>query len=218
MNRIEHLKDKLPLHPGIHIDEEYIETAVLVLLVLIKEEYHFVFQKRVPHIRQGGEICFPGGLCLPQDITPEQAAIRETTEEMGIPAERITIIGRVDTLVTPMGVSVNPVVGVADIAGLHEITPNQNEVERIFSLPVSYFETREPQKYETLLKVHPTVLDEDTGREIILLPTRELELPDRYAKPWGTRKHIIYAYRSEHGTIWGLTAKIIVDIITKLRT
>jgi peroxisomal coenzyme A diphosphatase NUDT7 len=218
MNQIDQLKNKLPARPGFYFDEEYIETAVLVLLVFINGEYHFVFQERVPHIRQGGEICFPGGLCLPQDSSPEQAAIRETTEEMGIPAEKLAVIGRVDTLITPMGISVNPVVGTADIAGLHEIRPNRNEVQRFFSLPVSFFEKNEPQKYETLLKVHPTVFDEETGKEIVLLPALELALPDRYAKPWGNRKHIIYVYKSDQGTIWGLTAKIIVDIVKKLKS
>ena len=217
MTNIELLRKKLPAHPGVHSEDEYINTAVLVLLVLSNGEYHFVFQKRGPHIRQGGEIGFPGGFHRPQDATFEETAVRETVEEMGIPAEKLTLIGQLDTLITPLGVSVHAFVGVADIISLDEITPNRDEVERVFSVPVSYFEKHAPKKYEALLQVHPTVVDEKTGREIVLLPARELELPDKYAKPWGGVKHAIYVYKVEQGTIWGLTARIIIDIVKKLR-
>jgi coenzyme A diphosphatase NUDT7 len=217
MISIELLRSKLPAHPGIHSEDEYINTAVLVLLILSNREYHFVFQKRGPHIRQGGEICFPGGLCRPQDGTPQQTAVRETVEEMGIPAEKLTVIGPLDTVVAPLGVSVKTFVGVADIASLDEIKPNRDEVEHVFSIPVSYFENHEPQKYNALLKVHPTTVDEKTGKEIVLFPARELGLPERYAQPWGSMKHPIYVYRLEQGIIWGLTARIIVGVINKLK-
>ena len=217
MDRIQQLKNKLPAYPGVHSEEEYTNTAVLVLLIKSDGEYHFVFQKRGPHIRQGGEICFPGGLYRPQDGAPKQTAVRETVEEMGIPAEKITVIGQLDTIVAPLGVSVKTFVGVADIAGLGEIRPNRHEVEQVFSIPVSYFESHEPLKYNALLKVHPTTVDEKTGEEIVLFPARELGLPERYVKPWGGMKHPIYVYRLEQGVLWGLTARIIVDIIKRLK-
>jgi len=217
MTKLDLLQGKLPAHPGVHSEDDYINTAVLVLLVFLNGEYHFVFQKRVPHIRQGGEICFPGGFRRPQDATFEQTAIRETVEEMGIPEEKLIVIGQFDTLITPLGVSVNAFVGVADITSLGEITPNRDEVEWVFSIPVSYFEKHAPQKYEALLQVHPTIVDEKTGHEIVLLPAKELGLPDKYMKPWGGVKHVIYVYKVEQGTIWGLTARIIVDIVKKLQ-
>lgn len=217
MTKLELLRSKLPAHPGVHSEDNNINTAVLVLLFFFKGEYHFVFQKRVPHIRQGGEICFPGGYRRPQDATFEQTAIRETVEEMGIPTEKLTVIGQLDTLITPLGVSVNAFVGVANIINLGEVTPNRDEVDRVFSVPVSYFKKHAPQKYETLLQVHPTIVDEKTGREIVLLPARELGLPDKYTKPWGGVKHAIYVYKVEQGTIWGLTARIIIDVVNKLK-
>jgi hypothetical protein len=72
------LKNVLPEIPGINGSEEYFKAAVLVLLVLLDEEYHLVFQKRVLNIRQGGEICFPGGHFDP-GIDPdfEHTAIRD---------------------------------------------------------------------------------------------------------------------------------------------
>ena len=76
---IEGLKDKLPVVPGINGKEEYFNSAALVLLMLVNEEYHFVFEKRAANIRQAGEICFPGGKFDPdQDASFLDTAIRET--------------------------------------------------------------------------------------------------------------------------------------------
>lgn len=217
MKQLDELQHKLPTHPGILSKAEYINTAVLVLLVFFEGEYHFVFQKRGPHIRQGGEICFPGGLRHPEDRSSEQTAIRETVEELGIPAEKLAIVGALDTLIAPMGAVVEAFLGTADLTSLDELSPNQDEVDEVFTIPVSFFEKTEPAKYQALLKVHPVVQDEKTGEETVLFPARDLGLPEKYALPWGNMKHTIYAYRVEQGLIWGITAQFIVDVVKKLR-
>ncbi len=218
MTRIEQLESKLLAHPRIcALGEDYINTAVLVLLVFIGGEYHFVFQRRGPHIRQNGEICFPGGVYHPEDGTLQQTAIRETVEEMGMPAEKIRVIGALDTQIASIGATVDAFVGLADLKGLDEIAPNKDEVELVFSIPVSFFENHEPQKYQTPLKVHPSYVDEQTGKEVILFPARELGLPDRYTKPWGGLKHTIYVYTVTQGVIWGITARFIVDVVNRLK-
>jgi len=217
MTRLEQLQGKLPARAGIHARGEYIDTAVLALLIFINGEYHFVFQKRSPHIRQNGEICFPGGVCHPGDASPEDAAIRETGEEMGIPAEKIKVIGALDAQIASVGAIVHAYVGVADISSLDEIAPNKDEVEFVFTVPVSYFEKNEPVRYQTLLKVHPVVVDEKTGEETVLFPARELGLPDKYTKPWGNLKHNIYVYKVGQRVIWGITAGFIVDIVNRLK-
>jgi len=217
VTRLELLQSRLPAHPGIQSKDDYISTAVLILLVFMDGEYHFVFQKRAPHIRQSGEICFPGGIYHPEDGTKEQTAIRETIEELGIPEKKIKIIGALDTMLAPMGATIDAFVGVAEIRSLDEISPNKDEVEVVFTVPVSFFENNAPQKYEAILKIHPTVLDEKTGKEIILFPVRELGLPDRYLKPWGGMKHTIYVYKVKQGVIWGITSRFIVDLVKKIK-
>ena len=47
--------------------------------------------------RQPGEVCFPGGK-IEGDETPEQCALRETWEELAIPAEEIQLLGPLDFL------------------------------------------------------------------------------------------------------------------------
>ena len=53
-SELEKLKSKLPIHPGILRKEEYFNSAVLIPLVFVNNEYNFLFEKRAANIRQGG--------------------------------------------------------------------------------------------------------------------------------------------------------------------
>lgn len=143
-------------------------------------------------------------------------AVRETSEELGIPPEDIRIIGRMDTVVALMGATVDVVLGVADI-GIADMRINKAEVERVFTLPVSFFEDSQPEEHHVLLKVHPSDIDKETGEEIVLLPSEELGLPERYRKPWGGYRYRVLAYRTPQGVIWGITARIISEFISRLK-
>jgi 8-oxo-dGTP pyrophosphatase MutT (NUDIX family) len=211
----EKIKEQLGFEEGIHGKEEYFNSVVLVLLIPIGGEYHFVFEKRAADIRQGGEICFPGGKIDESDTSLEQVALRETYEEMGIPADKIEIIGRINTLVAPMGVTVDAFVGIADIS-LDELSVNAQEVERIITLPVSYFLKQHPERYNVKVEVHPTTVDAETGEPIVLLPVEQLGLPDRYKKPWGNYLYKVLVYRTDQGVIWGITARIVNDVAEKI--
>ena len=81
--------------------ENFFKAAVLVPLILINNEYHFLFQKRAANIRQGGEISFPGGKHEESDINFEYTAIRETCEELGVEFEQISILKKLNTLISP---------------------------------------------------------------------------------------------------------------------
>jgi hypothetical protein len=112
---------------------------------------------------------------------------------------------------------VDAFVGIADIKSLDEIEPNRDEVASVFSVPVSFFEAHAPREYHALLKVHPTDVDETTGKEVVLFPALELGLPERYTKPWGGMKHMIYVYDVGQEMIWGITARFVVDIVNRLK-
>jgi peroxisomal coenzyme A diphosphatase NUDT7 len=209
------IKAQLGFEEGIHGKEEYFNSVVLVLLVPIDGEYHFVFEKRAAEIRQGGEICFPGGKIDEADTSLEQVALRETYEEMGIPADKIEIIGRVNTLVAPMGVTVDAFVGIANVS-LDDLPVNAQEVERVITLPVSYFLTHSPERYSVKVEVHSTTVDSATGEQIVLLPVEQLGLPERYKKPWGNYLYKVLAYPTGQGIIWGITARIVNDVAEKI--
>lgn len=207
--------DTLPSYPGIHGKERLFNSAVFMPFVLIDGEYHLLFEKRAQDISQGGEICFPGGRHDPEtDKSCMETAVRETVEELGIGHDKITVKGVMDTLIAPMGASVDVIVGTIDIETLDEIKLQKAEVETIFTVPVSWFENNKPEKYTVRLEVKPSYVNEK-GEEIQLLPVEELGLPERYRKPWGGRKYRVLVYKTDEGLIWGITAELVYEAVKK---
>jgi len=210
---IEKIRHQLPKYPNIMGKEEFINTAVLVSLVYTKGQYHFLFEERASSIRQGGEICFPGGFFQEKvDKTFEQTAIRETIEELGVDVSQIEILGMMDTLLAPMGVTVDPYVGILHIDNIAQLNFDQNEVARVFLLPVSYFQDNPPQIYQVKLKAHPYE-KQANGQTKIFLPVDKLGLPKRYHHAWGGVPLNVYVYQTPEAMIWGLTAKIVYYFI-----
>jgi len=213
---IQYLKDNLPKSPNIMGKNEFFNAAVLVPLILKNDEYYFLFEERSLDIRQGGEICFPGGFRQKStDKTFEQTAIRETIEELGVKQSQIQIIGRMDTLLAPMGMTVDPFVGILNVDDISQIKIDISEVARVFLIPVSYFENKTPEQYQIKLMAHPTDEKPDGSSEI-LFPVKELGLPERYHKPWGGIRLNVFVYKTPEAMIWGLTAKIIYYLIQKI--
>ncbi len=102
----------LPLTAGVMARDRYFNSAVLIPLVKIDGEYYLLFQKRAAHIRQGGDICFPGGGYEDEDKSFKDTALRETKEELGIKKKHIKVLGQLDTYVAPIGAVIEPFVGV----------------------------------------------------------------------------------------------------------
>ncbi len=210
------LRKNLPLYPGVQGREKYFNAAVLIPLILIEQQYYFLFQKRAENIRQEGEISFPGGKHDPGiDADYLQTAIRETVEELGIAEEKIKIEGRLDTLIASAGVLVDSFIGRLEIEGLAELSINKKEVAEVFCLPVSFFANNPPEEYKVRLMVEPSY--KENGEEIVLLPARKLGLPAKYHKPWGGTKYRIYVYKTTKGPIWGITAELITEVIKHLK-
>ena len=214
MDDIDRIKNNLPRIPGIHSKDEYFNSVVLLLLVKIQDEYHIILEERGSSIKQGGEICFPGGK-REEDEPIELTAVRETTEEIGIPGERIQIVGQLDTVVASMGAVIDVFVGVTDM-DVMQLTINPTEVERVFTLPLSYFKNNQPEEYSVMVQVHSSYRDTETDKEVVLLPVEELGLPSRYHTPWGGYKNKIFVYRTPEGIIWGITARILYDFCKRL--
>ncbi|WP_242949698.1 hypothetical protein [Clostridium pasteurianum] len=121
-----------------------------------------------------------------------------------------------NTVFSPIGAMVDGYVGILNISSLEEIRINTSEVEYIFTVPMSYFEKNNPQKYYVQIKAHPFTIDSN-GKKKILLPYDKLNLPETYSKPWGNYKHSIYMYNHKEEVIWGLTARFILDIVNMIK-
>ncbi len=112
-------------------------AAVLVPLVAREEGLTVLLTQRTAHlIHHGGQISFPGGRIENEDPDPEAAALRETEEEIGLPREKIDVIGRLDDYTTVTGFHIVPVVGLLH-PPLH-FNPDEFEVAEIFEVPLSF--------------------------------------------------------------------------------
>ena len=114
-----------------------------------------------------------------------------------------------------MGAAIDPFLAVLKIKDLNELEPNQNEVERVFTLPLSHFKEDKVSVYQVRLEVKPSYTDEK-GEEVILLPVKELGLPERYHEPWGGKNYNVYVYNTPEGIIWGVTAEIIHEMMKNI--
>lgn len=203
----------LPKVPGIRGRSDYFNSAVLIPLVSVGTRFHLLFQKRAANIRQPGEICFPGGKFDPAlDADCQETAVRETVEELGIDRDSIEVKGRLDTMMAPMGTIVEPFLAVLKIADLKRLKPDPAEVEHVLTVPVSFFLENEPERYRVRVEIQPSYRDGE-GRQHVLLPAKELQLPERYSRPWGGRLTRVLVYRNLEECIWGMTAEIVHELV-----
>lgn len=105
------------------------KAAVLILLFSQAGRLHTILIKRTeyegPH---SGQISLPGGKFEPEDYDLSATSVRETTEETGIRASEITLIGRLTTLEIPYSnFEVHPFVGYLERKTL--FNPDPKEVE-----------------------------------------------------------------------------------------
>lgn len=208
-NTIKHL----PKSPRIIVRNLYFNYAVIVPLMLIDDEYNFLFEKRVSCINQGGDICFPGGRFeSKKDTNLQETAVRETVEELGIRKNKINIKGRLDIVLSPMGFVINPFLATLDVKSINDLSPKKDEVEEVITIPVACFKKQAALKYHVRVEMQPSYTNKE-GKQIILLPSKELGLPEIYHHPWGEGRCRVFVYKTTKGVIWGITAELIHEII-----
>jgi 8-oxo-dGTP pyrophosphatase MutT (NUDIX family) len=204
----------LPENPSVMARERYFNSAVLIPIIKIDKKYYLLFQKRAKNIRQGGDICFPGGGYEKEDKSFKHTALREIDEELGIKKKDIKIFGQLDSYVAPIGALVEPFVARVKKRALKKMKVDKNEVEKTFLIPIDFFKKNPPVEYTLKYEVHPYTIDEN-GEKVVHFPVEELGLPKTYHKPWGHRRHKVWVYNYKGEIIWGLTAVIINDLLKK---
>ncbi|MEP9373911.1 CoA pyrophosphatase [Mesorhizobium sp. KR1-2] len=112
-------------------------AAVLIPVVDHGDEASVILTKRAEKLRShSGQVAFPGGRIDITDPTPEFAALRETTEEIGLGADRVEIIGRMPDYVSGSGYLIAPVLGIVQ-PDFH-LTLNVHEVDTAFEVPMRF--------------------------------------------------------------------------------
>ena len=175
------------------------EYAVLVPLVERPEGLCLLFEVRSGALRrQPGEVCFPGGKLEPGEDAAA-CALRETEEELGIPPERVTILGELDWLTHQGGFVMYPVLGVVDPEA--PVIPSPAEVAEVFYVPVDHLRTHPPEVYTYDLV--PQV-----GADF---PYEKVGFPRGY--PWRGGKATVPIYPWGDKAIWGLTGRIVRHLL-----
>ena len=112
-------------------------AAVLIPLVLKEDGLWVLLTQRTNHLRDhAGQISFPGGRMDPEDTGPEETALRESKEEIGLDPSRVEIIGHLPQYLTVSGYSVTPVVGLVQAQAEYVLDPF--EVADVFEVPLEF--------------------------------------------------------------------------------
>ncbi len=118
----------------------YTPAAVLIPLVDRPEGVMVLLTQRTDHLNHhAGQISFPGGrIEAGEENDPQGAALRETEEEIGLAADRIDVVGRLDDYYTGTGFHIVPIVGW--ITPPFVLNPDPFEVADVFEVPLSFLQ------------------------------------------------------------------------------
>jgi 8-oxo-dGTP pyrophosphatase MutT (NUDIX family) len=123
-------------------------AAVLLLVVNHPADPTVVFTQRTAHLADhAGQISFPGGRVEEADATPEDTALREAEEEVGVARDRIEILGRLPQYHTGTGYCVTPIVGWAEPPLTYR--PDPHEVADVFEVPLAFLLDAGNHRYES---------------------------------------------------------------------
>jgi len=112
-------------------------AAVLVPLVWHDEEWHLLYTRRTDTVESHkGQVSFPGGACDEGEKTPEETALREAEEEIGLDPNEVKVLGRLANLITITYFRVTPVIGVVRWPVVFRV--GEHEVARIFTIPLGW--------------------------------------------------------------------------------
>jgi len=136
-------------------------AAVLVPLVWQDEEWHLLYTRRTDTVESHkGQVSFPGGACDDGETTPEQTALREADEEVGINPNDVTVLGRLSDMITITYFQVTPVVGVVKWPTVFRV--GEDEVARVFTIPLGWLANpsnrwrfERPETKRGLIAYHP---------------------------------------------------------------
>lgn len=177
------------------------QYAVLLPLLYIDGVLHILFEVRSKKMnRQPNEVCFPGGRIESSDSSSENAAIRETCEELGINSSNISNVFPLDSIQS--GLTIYPYIGFIYTS---TFTLNLDEVESIFTIPLTHLLSTSPTVHR--VELVPQVSD-DFPYHLI---------PNGKDYKWQSRYVDEYFYQYEDKVVWGLTARILHHFIELIK-
>ncbi|MCJ8519377.1 8-oxo-dGTP pyrophosphatase MutT (NUDIX family) [Pseudorhizobium tarimense] len=126
---------------GLHLRD----AAVLVPVIDDGDEAKVIFTQRTATLRKhSAQIAFPGGAIDPEDGSPEEAALREAEEEIGLARHFVEPVGRLPQYLAGTGFRITPVLSV--VRRGFDLRLNPHEVDDVFEVPLSFL--MEPKNHQ----------------------------------------------------------------------
>ena len=119
-------------------------AAVLVAIVAHAQPTVLLTQRTAHLPEHAGQVSFPGGKIDPGDVSPLDAALRETEEEIGLDRGFVEPLGYLDLYMTTLGYRIVPTF--ARVAPGFTLTPNPAEVDAVFEVPLAFLMAEENHK------------------------------------------------------------------------
>lgn len=180
------------------------ESAVLLPLRWTKHGWEILFEVRAANMScQPGDICFPGGHREDSDPSFCATALRETREELGIPEDKIQVLGPLDYFYGYSGPMIYPFAGI--LPSQVSLQLDKQEVGEVFSVPL-----------KDLLAIHPVV------GKLSLASRQEPGFPSQWAygfqDGWNIRGgYEVFFYPWKKRIIWGITGRILHQFLERVR-
>ncbi|HEL1093428.1 TPA: CoA pyrophosphatase [Streptococcus equi subsp. zooepidemicus] len=183
------------------------ERCYAVCLPLIWQEgrWQVLYEIRSQHVSQPGEVSFPGGR-VEEGETYQQAAIRETVEELNIEPEQVHVWGEIDYLVQPTR-SIHCFVAELVIDDWRRLRVNE-EVDSLFTVSLEKFMAQAPTVYPLQMQ---SIISSD-------FPLDRIPSGEQYR--FRNMQGQILFYEHLEKPIWGITAQLtnrFIEIVTEAR-
>ena len=114
--------------------------ASVLIAILNYGEYiespELIYTQRSGHLStHSGEVSFPGGKAEDGDASLFDTALRESNEEMSLNGGDVTMLGKLDYLISRHKIEVNPFIATVDKP--QDLEANE-EIQEIFTVPLSF--------------------------------------------------------------------------------
>ena len=188
---IDKIKQKLKdYEPKIYGNQK--ESAVLLPLIKVENEWHILYEVRSEIVSQAGDSSFPGGR-VEAGETYEEAAVRETMEELNLKRENILVHGEIDFIASE-NITIHCFVGELISVAVENIHPNE-EVEKIYTVPLTYLLENEPKYFS--VNFNPILEKEFAEKQ-----------EDEYEYTFSEHSQQIPYYEVADHSLWGYTANL----------
>lgn len=141
---LEQLIDRMRRHLPASLDQPLPDASVLVPVTRLQGEPELILTRRALTMNShAGEVAFPGGKKDEADSDLLMTALRESEEEIGLHRGEVEVLGQLAQLRSRAGIKVTPWVGL--VAPDVVLTPNPQELDSIFRVPLRFFVESRPQ-------------------------------------------------------------------------